>query len=565
MPDKKQAWEDIIRFVQSKDTNVRWSAAGILGSIFPHASDKNQAWQDIIQLTQDKDTNVRRGAAYSLGIAFQYFPNKEEAWEDMHKLVEDKDEEVRCGIAQGISVAFADISNKEQAWEDLRQLIHDKNREVRWNTAEGVSVTFLHIPDKKQAWKDIYRLAKNDEDLPMRFHVVELLGGVFSYVHNKKWAFDDLMGLTTDDISILRVSANYSLGRASIFKATEAKDKESFKKELEKALEFFEKSSKEAQYFKPASFCLPFYKSFYTITFKRQIVHTEVQKYLTEAKRTVRSSKNKEKLLEAVENLANALREAQGEIDFDEMKRDISAYRRYCERAIDLLSETEDKAPGATNLIRRGLPIIDQKIKEILTEIQENAKTLCKQTKDTPLEDLGKEVIRVSQAFPQIRDPIGLEKGVNNMQIALSAVCAKMPEEERGEACELLKKAGDEPYIEDKLPLINMVLSKISSQLSAAKNIETVEKKLNEIMVSLKPGIREELVITVGAEFAGTGAKHEIHIPLQEITYPEIKNDLEKIKGKTIFKLASLPAKLADKVKAYLLRTKKDELLKHLT
>jgi hypothetical protein len=46
----------------------------------------------------------------------------------------------------------------------------------------------------------------------------------------------------------------------------------------------------------------------------------------------------------------------------------------------------------------------------------------------------------------------------------------------KGEACELLKKAGDEPYIEDKLPLINMVPSKISSQISAAKNIETVEK-----------------------------------------------------------------------------------------
>ena len=140
-----------------------------------------------------------------------------------------------------------------------------------------------------------------------------------------------------------------------------------------------------------------------------------------------------------------------------------------------------------------------------------------------------------------------------------------MPNEDGGEACELIKMANKERYVEDMLNLINMALPKISSQISAAKNIETVEKKLDSIMVSLKTGIREELVITVGAEFAGTGAKHEIHIPLQEITYPEIKNDLEKINGKTIFKLASLPAKLDDKVKAYLLRTKKDELLKHLT
>ncbi len=110
-----------------------------------------------------------------------------------------------------------------------------------------------------------------------------------------------------------------------------------------------------------------------------------------------------------------------------------------------------------------------------------------------------------------------------------------------------------------------MVLSKISSQISAAKNIETVEKKLDDIMVSLKPGIRQELVVTIGAEFAGTGAQHVITIPLQEISYPDLKKDLEKVKGKGILKFASLPAKLTGKVKDYLIRNKKYEILNHLS
>jgi len=42
------------------------------------------------------------------------------------------------------------------------------------------------------------------------------------------------------------------------------------------------------------------------------------------------------------------------------------------------------------------------------------------------------------------------------MQITMSAICAKMPEEERGEARELLDKAGKEFYIEDKVNLINI-------------------------------------------------------------------------------------------------------------
>jgi hypothetical protein len=105
-----------------------------------------------------------------------------------------------------------------------------------------------------------------------------------------------------------------------------------------------------------------------------------------------------------------------------------------------------------------------------------------------------------------------------------------------------------------------MVLSKISSQISAAKNIETVEKKLDEIMVSLKPGIRQELVMTVGAEFAGIGAQHVITVPLQEIFYPDLKKDLEKVKGRSFIKLSSLPAKMAEKVKSYIIQTKKEEL-----
>ena len=84
-------------------------------------------------------------------------------------------------------------------------------------------------------------------------------------------------------------------------------------------------------------------------------------------------------------------------------------------------------------------------------------------------------------------------------------------------------------------------------------DIKEIKINLDNLTVSLKPGISEELVISVGAEFAGTGAKHEIHIPLQEITYLDIKKDLEIIKSGTIIKLTSLPVKLATKIREYLI------------
>ena len=54
---------------------------------------------------------------------------------------------------------------------------------------------------------------------------------------------------------------------------------EDYKKELEKAIEFFEIAAKESpSWLNPAQFCLPFYRSFHTIIFKKQEAKEEVKK-----------------------------------------------------------------------------------------------------------------------------------------------------------------------------------------------------------------------------------------------------------------------------------------------
>lgn len=553
--------DEIHRMVQSTEVLERRHAINEICDIFSFPPDKQQAWDDLHRLTEDTDSYVRRHAVEAVGIAFLIIPDKQQAWDDLHRLTKDTVPYVRGCSAEVLSTTYLFLPDRKQVWDDIHRLTKDYQRFVRERAVDAVCLVFSNIPYKSQALAedDLISLTR-DKDNRVRRGAAKALGFVFSNLPNKEQASENLIRLTQDEDKDVRASANYSLGRASIFKANEAQNGEILKKQLEIAIDYFENSIVEAvSSANPARFCTPFYRSFFIMAFRKQVTEAEIRKYLAEAKSVCKGSSSKEKLLEAVENLSSALKEVQRARDFNEIKSDLNAYRRYCSRAADLLAATEEKAPGATKLIRMGLPIIDQTIKEIISEIQENAKALCKQTKDTPLEDLGKEVIRVSQAFPQVRDPIGLEKGFINLWTALSSICAKMPEEERGEACELLKKADNEPYIEDKLPLINMVLSKISSQISAAKNIETVEKKLDEIMVSLKPGIREELIITVGAEFGGTGAQHVITIPLQDISYPGLKKDLEKINGKGILKLSSLPAKLAEKVKSYLVRNEKDK------
>jgi HEAT repeat protein len=448
VPDKNQAWDDLHQLAQDENSNVRESAAEALGVMFSHVPDIKQAWNDLHNLTQDEDSGVREEAGYALVAVLSDVPDKNQVWDDMRRLTKDEDSDVIDSVIYAIGPAFLQMSDKNQAWDDLHQLAMDEYSGARVSVAVALGVAFPHVPDKNQAWNDLHRLTQ-DKDIFVRWHVADALGTAYSHIpdEHKKEACDDLIRLAWDKEGYVRTWAYFSLGKVSIFRGAGTEKEDDFKKDMEEAIQYFEKASQEKSYFNHAKFCLPFYRSFYTLTFKKEEAKAEIQKYLAEAKRAVEGSKSKEKLLEAVENLGNALKEAQKAKDFDAMKCDLNASRRYCERAADLLDDTEEKAPVATRLIRRGLPIIDQMIKEIIAEIQENAKTLCKQTKDTPLEDLGKEVIRVSQAFPQIRDPIGLEKGFINLWTALSSICAKMPEEERGEACELLKKAGDEPGI----------------------------------------------------------------------------------------------------------------------
>jgi len=500
VPDKNRAWEDLHRLSTDDDSSVRSAAASGLGRAFPHVPYKNLAWEDLHRLSTDDDSSVHAWAAFGLGKAFSYVPDRTLAWEDLHRLstddygfvrglaasglgqafsqysdkilawgdlhrlLTDDDWIVRVLAASGLSQAFSHVPNKTQAWEDLHCLSTDDNSSVRGLAAFCLGEAFSQVPDKNQAWEDLHRLS-TDGDSTVRGDAASGLGRAFSQVPDKNRAWEDLNRLSTDDDSSVRVSANHSLGKASIFRATEAKDEEDLRNELESALEFFEKSAEEATYSNPSKFCLPFYRSFYALTFKKQDADAEVQRYLSEAKSASEGSQSREKLLEAIENLSNALKETQDlhEMDFDAKKRDLNACRRYCDRAAELLADTREDAPGATKLIEKGFPIIDHRIRETLAEIREKTRAVCKQTLDTPAEEFGKEIARQGKALCLVRDPIQLDKALFNLDRTLTSQ-VKDPEIQ-----ELINQARSEPNVEDKLNLYNIILGIILGKSQKTK------------------------------------------------------------------------------------------------
>ncbi|WP_229390419.1 HEAT repeat domain-containing protein [Methanosarcina sp. DH2] len=402
MPDKQQAWNDLHKLTNDEDRNIRFWTAIALGSAFSHMPDKQQAWNDLHKLTTDENSYVRSGAANALGFAFYHMSDKQQTWNDLHKLTTDENSYVRSRAAIAFGFAFSHMPDKQQAWNDLHKLTTDENSYVRSGAANALSSAFFHVPDKQQAWNDLHRLIC-DENSDVRSRAAIAFGSAFSHMPDKQQACNDLYKLTNDEDWEVRTYTNHSLGKVSIFKASQSENKEDYKNELEKAIEFFEKSAQESNksWVNPAQFCLPFYRSFHTIIFKKQEAKEEVDKYLAEAKYAVGSSKSKELLFEVVENLSEALKEVQNleNLDLEIKKSQLNFYRRHCDRAEELMKDAEELAPFATIAMKKGLPILDRNLKELLEEIQNKAKIACKESKGTAKEEIACAVSKEVQKW----------------------------------------------------------------------------------------------------------------------------------------------------------------------
>jgi HEAT repeat protein len=519
-------------------------------------------------LTTDKDRNIRAEASNALGSAFSHVPDKQQAWNSLIKLTTDEDWYIRAEAVHALGSAFSYVPDKQQAWNDFHELITDEDWDIKVEATRALGSLFSHVPDKQQSWNDLHKLT-TDEDSGIRAEAVHALGSAFSHVPDKQHAWNDLIKLTTDEDRDVRTYANHSLGKVFIFMASQAEKEEDYKSELEKAIEFFNRSAQESFYLNPSQFCLPFYRSFLTIVFKKQEAKEEVSKYLAEAKDAIKGSKSKEMLFEAVENLANALTEIQNmeNLDIEAKKSELDFYRTYCDHAAELMRDAKEKAPFTSITLRKGLPILNRNLKELLEEIQEKAKIACKESIGTVTEKIACTINREIQTW-EIGSQEEMTFNVENLIFTLESNIPKVREnQDIFKRTQQIREQKDVPkqygIISTIIPLIPKLY--MEQTVCELKNdIKDIKEKVDCVIISLKPGIKEEVEISVGTEFLGTGAMHKITIPLQEISYFELKEDLEKITGIKIDRLSKIPKRLANKIKGYLLLHDKDDILEKL-
>jgi HEAT repeat protein len=478
LPDKETAWKDLHRLTVDEDYDVRSFAASSIGQAFPYLSNKDEAWEDLIRLTADLYIDVGSIASEALGKAFQYLTDRDAAWKDLHRLTIDQEIEIKSSVAGSIGQAFPYLNDNGEAWKDLHRLTEDQDSHVRYRAAGALGKSFQHLPDKDAAWKDLHRLT-GDQDSSVRRGAAGALGAAFQHLTDRDAAWKDLQRLTQDDDSGVRCISYHSLGRMSIFKATEEEGE--FKAHLEAAIGFFRRSSEEATYFNPAAFCLPFYSSLHSLIFTEVPREEEVQKYLAAAKEAIEGSESREVLLEAVNNLSKALQEVRT-YSIDDIilrRRDLRSYTKYCLKAADYLNEARTKAPLASKmvdftLVEKSIPILDRKIKALFKDVEATARRLCKSSKGTELEAFGRDAYESTRGLSNADSWIDADRYLEDIVPLQKRYCNLLPHDAQ-EHLNALVESQDSIDIEGRYRILELVL------LAALVQAENDSKRVKEL------------------------------------------------------------------------------------
>jgi hypothetical protein len=87
------------------------------------------------------------------------------------------------------------------------------------------------------------------------------------------------------------------------------------------------------------------------------------------------------------------------------------------------MRDTEETAPFATMAMKKGLPILDRNLKELLEEIQRKAKIACKESKGTAAEEIACVINREVQKW----EVGNQEKMTQNIEDLILILKAKVP------------------------------------------------------------------------------------------------------------------------------------------
>ncbi len=207
-------------------------------------------------------------------------------------------------------------------------------------------------------------------------------------------------------------------------------------------------------------------------------------------------------------------------------------------------------------------------LKKLIIDVKEKTEIACREAKGTATEKVVCEINKVVQDL-RIGSQEDMKMQVENLYNNLKS---SVPNKEE---YSWIHQEIDNILVEDDLvnqySSLNMLIPKIieikvvettkvlSGEIRGLKeSVNKLIESIKDMKISLKPGIKEEIQVIVGISGFGSGVQKVITIPIQEISYSGIQDDIQKCSDK-MMDIAKLPARLKDKIMKYL-RENEDKL-----
>ena len=197
MPDemKDETLETLLELAVSGNPEVQKEALLALPPVFSHIPDKKKAWNDIIKLTEDENEYIRKQAIDALVFIFPEMPDKKKIWADFLSLAKARDDYIREMAADALVSLFSGLDIKASLWEELIELSGGEDEAVQSTAVNILTKVFPHISCKREAYSELVHLAET-KDSPALRKVVSTLASAYPELCNipeiSEWEWEEI-------------------------------------------------------------------------------------------------------------------------------------------------------------------------------------------------------------------------------------------------------------------------------------------------------------------------------------------------------------------------------------
>jgi hypothetical protein len=468
-----------------------------------------------------------------LRISFSELENKNNGWNILLKFSKDSNLFVKMSSINAIRPSFVYIPNKEEAWKCLLDLLQEQNEEIRKHAAVSISIVFIHLPDKEKGWMDLLEIVKTSTEDRILLPLI-IIPKCFEQLDDKEKIITSLEELVNHNNVLIRSYSNNLLGRIYITKSVKLKS-DAFNELYFKGIDHLKKSYDDFD-IPPHKFCYIMHNTFSKIIEGEIVDKNEIVDNIDELKSISKESDEKTKIIQILDDLYTILEET---LETQQKGEDILQFK---DRIIPICIQLNGLIGTLNNEIIRS--IAEKAQEKIHFEYNCTIKAL------KIVDDLIESPKKLTSEPSLILDTIRLcclsisEPVCNHYKSKLEEIEKKDIGIDEKETLLLQLIQELKPVLEQEKSFKEIF---VSGQREIKTELTKVTERLENCVISInRTGPRQEVVISTGVEMFGTGGKIITTIPLNEIGYDELHDDILRIKNK--MPLAKTPSKLKTKI-----------------